>query len=252
MERRRSTCALALFLCVALSPSIASAFGVTLTPIGGSTTGVVGDTISIGIDLVIGDDEFLTIADPAITWDLEGGNVLDAVGASQPSVVWLGSIPLSPLAAERWNFFDPTIPGDVGPGVFGNGPFDDPYDGPTAFWGFEMTSILISDGQLLDYWSDGTFVPGTYRIGTLDFLLASVGTTTIGFAGPALSHERPFGSLFTGRGVERISLDEIDFIDLDITSGAFASLAITVVPEPGTALLLGLGLAGLSSAGRRR
>ena len=29
------------------------------------------------------------------------------------------------------------------------------------------------------------------------------------------------------------------------------SVAITVVPEPGTALLMGLGLAGLAAAGRR-
>lgn len=33
---------------------------------------------------------------------------------------------------------------------------------------------------------------------------------------------------------------------------ATASIGVTVIPEPGTALLMGLGLAGLATAGRRR
>lgn len=38
---------------------------------------------------------------------------------------------------------------------------------------------------------------------------------------------------------------------VDGTSNPQASIAYTVVPEPGTALLMGLGLAGLAAAGRR-
>lgn len=239
------------FACVALAcaalllPSLASAVGVSLNPVGGTTTGRVGDVLTIGVDLTIGEDEFVTIGDPALTWDLEGGNVLDVVGATQTPTFLAGSIPYSPLAPALWRTFDPNAILDPGVRYDGNGPFPDTRVGPTGFWGFETTSALITDGVLIDAFRDGNVAPGTYRLGTVDLLLRSVGTTTIGFAGPA-GDQLLWGTFFTGREVVRISQDDLDLVDLDVSAIGFGALAITVVPEPGTALLLGLGLVGLA------
>ncbi|MCR9094603.1 MAG: PEP-CTERM sorting domain-containing protein [bacterium] len=238
------------FLLTLLIPGIGGAVGVTLTPVGGSATGFVGQVLTIGVDLTIGDDEFVTIADPSLVWDLEGGNVLDVVGATQPGTIFAGDIPLSPLSASTWRVFDPDDQLGDGMSFSNDGPFGDTRVGATGLWGFEMTSALITDDQLIEFFGDGTIQPGTYRIGTLDLLLRSIGSTTLTFGGPA-GQDAPYGTFFTGREIVRIGQDELELVDLDVTGIGLASLGITVVPEPGTALLLGLGLAGLAIAGRR-
>jgi hypothetical protein len=51
---------------------------------------------------------------------------------------------------------------------------------------------------------------------------------------------------------DNIASNSVGLIDIPGAVTFQESAAITVVPEPGTALLMGLGLAGLAAAGRRR
>lgn len=83
-----------------------------------------------------------------------------------------------------------------------------------------------------NYGTVGTALPaGTYSLGTLT--VNATGNTDV-----------VFGLV---RGVDVIQ--DVNFNPIPgVTS---ASAAITVVPEPGTALLMGLGIVGLAFAGRR-
>lgn len=89
-------------------------------------------------------------------------------------------------------------------------------------------------------------------VGTGAFDLGPVGITGAGVN----PHAR---LLFTvaGVGLIQIGVDGINGAVIDGVTGGFApfnnaSVQIGTVPEPGTALLMGLGLSGLSLAGRRR
>jgi hypothetical protein len=73
-------------------------------------------------------------------------------------------------------------------------------------------------------------------LSTLTFVATAAGTTTIS---PLVE---------TGTNPDSISVSQIN-VTADVSTGP--GLSITVVPEPGTALLMGLGLAGLGLAGRR-
>jgi len=70
-------------------------------------------------------------------------------------------------------------------------------------------------------------------VGRLNFTASGPGTTTL--------------SLFIAPG-DDVTINGVSIID-QVTGG---SIEVTVVPEPGTALLMGLGLVGLAAAGRRK
>lgn len=236
----------------AASPGISQALEIVLAPIGGSATGRVGETLSIGIDLVIGEDEFVTIADPTLQWDLEGGDVLDAATATNSLGVMAGQVPLAPLRNDRWRVFDPTSIDERGRGDNGYMVEDvsvigDTRFGATALWGFEVTTTIVDDEGILQVFRSGAFEPGTYRIGVVDFLLKQIGTTTISY----VTDERfDFRSFFTGREFVRLPNDEILLQPLEVSASDFAALQIVVIPEPTTGALIGLGLMGLSLARR--
>lgn len=98
----------------------------------------------------------------------------------------------------------------------------------------ERVQIALSAG-LVPVTSDGGFDQGLDNVeGTTQF--------TVTFTAVE-SAEIQIGTSFQGDGVILA-----DGSSIQATGDTFS---LTVVPEPGTALLMGLGLAGLASAGRR-
>jgi hypothetical protein len=81
------------------------------------------------------------------------------------------------------------------------------------------------------------------------FSLGAIGPVSLGdgvTAAPSAAEDRFFGAVNAG-GISRIVLTMPDSADWELDHLQFG-----IVPEPSTALLLGLGLACLRSAGRRR
>jgi hypothetical protein len=76
------------------------------------------------------------------------------------------------------------------------------------------------------------FVPQTMTIGRGKFIVSASGTVVLGFGGNPVGGAATDGS-FVGHG-------------------GLTGTATAIVPEPGTAALMGLGLAALGVAGRRR
>ena len=240
-------------LMVFAQPNAAAAVGFSLSAIGGSAngaTGQVGDTLIVGIDLLLSEGDYVTIADPVLQWDLEGGNILDAQSAEQSGLT-VNSFQLNPLAADIWRIGDPSNrhtsalhpKGDVGVLITGSS-LGDSRTGPTFLWGFEQVStVLNDDGMLLDILANGVSGAGIFRVGTVEFVLREPGTTTLSYL---LDDIFPFRTLIFGSQAKLTPDSEISLESLSITSSAYAALTITVVPEPTTALLMALGLAGLS------
>jgi hypothetical protein len=76
-------------------------------------------------------------------------------------------------------------------------------------------------------------------LSTLTFVATGAGTTSIA----------PLVETMTAANNDRVDVNGVN-VTASVTTGP--GLEVTVVPEPGTALLMGLGLAGLGVAGRRK
>jgi len=76
------------------------------------------------------------------------------------------------------------------------------------------------------------------------FLIASQ-NYTVGLA-------TPIGTVLTWRWQTTATTQQVDFFNFNNAVAPVPALSITVIPEPTTAALLGLGLLGLAVAGRRR
>jgi hypothetical protein len=103
---------------------------------------------------------------------------------------------------------------------------------PAAGWFTAPTDVISSPGFRLvfDALNFGGNDPGTAFGGTLTFSADAPGSATFTIGGnPANAIDFAFG-----------------------TAAAGSSVTVSIVPEPTTAALLGLGLFGLAVAGRRR
>jgi hypothetical protein len=232
--------ALACLVLVAQVAPPAEAYTISLSQVGGTAVGgvgYVGDTVVVSIGVELGASDSVLIVAPALQWDLEGGNVLDLVRATESSSVAGGA--LAPINGAYRH-------GPVGTfgTFFADGSSFPALAGPTWATGWEQAAVIEDD-------LTGLAGPASFTVGTARFVLREVGETTLGF------HLDPSNGLSTALISQR-HIDEtgnVTFEQIDLSAIEFAPLSLTVlVPEPGTALLAGLGLAGLAlvSGARRR
>ena len=124
--------------------------------------------------------------------------------------------------------------------------------------GGAVTNAVATQSAL----SGTAFAPGTLTCNTLRCVMFS---QTAGLAGPQAGNvvgfliaqqnvtvNAPIGAVLSWFWQSTPSTAQVDFFNFNNASAPVPALRITVIPEPTTAALLGLGLLGLAVAGRRR
>jgi len=236
----RFTKALAVAAVALMLPTVASALGISIVSAteSGTADGIiqVGESITFdlrlendtaipvfGLDVIaFGYDETASTS-PIISSGLTntGGSVVDAVFLQAPGVAVSG----------------------LGPNVVSQ---------PTDVWSRNNINPEVVRTQLFG----GLLIAGTPGTGQLD---EGIGGDTI--ANGDVHFQVTFTNIPTQIGVSFIDLQFGTSLDLgavavgnggEILSFYNDSINLTVIPEPGTALLMGLGLAGLASSSRRR
>ena len=226
----------------------AHGIGLSLTQIGGTAVngrGVVGDSIIVAVDLTLAEDEVLLSAFPTLAWDLEGGNVLDIVSAEEGIGAALGSVVLQPINS-RYLLTNSGALGGRDDRFFDDGTaFLDAAIGTTIMAvGFELFIPLSFDAAYrAEILANGFPGPTSLRMGVATFRLSGLGTTTLGFFRDSTS---TFRTIVAGAEGVVINNNDVAFTDLPVSGLGFNEFQITVIPEPSSAVLITLGLLGLS------
>lgn len=233
----RFTKALALAATLLAVPSMASALGIELVGTngsGGSATLAPGGTITFDLRMTF------TGAEPQIfglSADLTGMDLADATGVRDFGL----QLASSNVVGESLGI-DP-----LGDGTIISGSIDN-NNGTTAVERYSVNHLS----------------PQAYTVNMFDGISASgadgTGLTDYGIGGALVTGGDIHFQVTlqnVGNGSAASSLANLQFsvLALDFQGTSIAStgdtFALTVIPEPGTALLMGLGLAGLATVRRR-
>ena len=232
----RFTKALALAATLLAVPSMASALGIELVGTNGNSSATLapGDTITFDLRMTFDGTEPTIYG---LSADLTGMDLADATGVRDFGLQLSGGTSVSESLGT-----DP-VPGTV------------PVQG----------AIQNNNGTSpVERYSINHLNPQAYTVNLFDGISASGatgdGSTDYGIGGTYVtSGDIHFQVTLqnVGNGSAAYTLANLQFslLALDFQGGTIAStgdtFALTVVPEPGTALLMGLGLAGLATVRRR-
>jgi hypothetical protein len=237
--------------CLVLGAQVApsQAYTLSLRQVGGTAVGgvgYVGDTVVVSIDMLLEAGDTLFTVAPSLRWDLEGGNVLDLVQASETSSVAGGA--LAPFDPKYRHGAVATL-GDL----YLNGSSFQALAGPSFAAGWEQSGVFSDTGVTT------LAGPASFAVGRATFVFREVGETTVDFplencqAGiPCPLENNPWGTVVLDRVTNNVT-GIVTYQEIDLAAFDFQPLRLTVVvPEPGSALLGGAGLLGLALASRTR
>lgn len=222
VHRHVLVAAITLFLA-----SPAYALSVSLVQIGGTASfgvGSPGDTLVVDVRVGLEPGDSVTLVDPALLWDVEGGDVLELTNAAEAAPQLVNGVFMQPINAANAILGDPAS-GGVGGQSFSL--FDAVYPtraGSTFLDAIE--SVPVGLGTLTG--------PADFSIATATFVLSGLGSTDLGFS------FHPVGggdTVVGGAGFANIT-DTVTFNGLSVLS--------LPVPEPSTSVLAGIGLLGLA------
>jgi hypothetical protein len=183
------------------------------TAIGGN--GGAGDTLNLDVVATLGAGESMTLINAVPQWDLEGGNVLDLIAASEPAFQFVNGMLLTPISPNSLigSPLDGLLSGvefDINDAVYPS------IAGPEAFFSLEQVSPL----------PNAALGPATFTIGTLEFVLNSSDPTEISFY---------VGCCFQ----TEIGDENFESVTLLSDLGTFQ---VNAIPEPSAWMVFSLGL----------
>jgi hypothetical protein len=130
----------------------------------------------------------------------------------------------------------------------------------------EFVSATSAPGSILGYFDPdtGDIIPGLNRLLQPSIIGGALRTVQYGAGSAEASADPRAANAPAGRLITTLTFRAIGAGSTDIAAiiaggdsiagdafGGGTAVSVTVIPEPGTALLMGLGLAGLGFAGRR-
>lgn len=229
----RFTKALLAMAALLVLPSVASAIGINIVGVsGGGADGVLAPGESITFDLRMTDN----VGGPnvfGLAVSVDGYDDADVSGVRQGGIALQGG----------------TVVGQTLGADFGSGPQ------------FGIDNVLSAP---VESWEVNQFVPNAYTTALFEGVgtspAAGDGTDDLGINGLPIAGDLHFQVTFAnaaaGFGAGFSTVRTLNFNVLTVLDGGVANIettgfTLTVIPEPGTALLMGLGLAGLATTRRR-